>query len=64
VIAVGNPWNFAGASNCRRQHPAEIAGGDRADGDRAVAVRSKQDSGQAKQDTLCGKAGQRIRGAS
>jgi membrane protein YqaA with SNARE-associated domain len=29
-----------------------------------VAVRSKQDSGQAKQDTLCGKAGQRIRGAS
>jgi len=31
---------------------------------KAVAVRSKQDSGQAKQDTLCGKAGQRIRGAS
>jgi hypothetical protein len=30
----------------------------------AVVVRAKQDSGRAKQDKLCGKAGQRIRGAS
>jgi hypothetical protein len=45
-------WPAAGASQQAR--PVEIH----------VAVRSKQDSGQAKQDTLCGKAGQRIRGAS